>query len=61
MRFYVLAGIIGFIILFSVILHAFTEKTNHREDCEKLGGVFITAPYAPHMCFAKESVIKVYK
>lgn len=61
MGFYVLAAGIGVMLVFTVIIHAFTEKTNHRADCEKLGGVFITAHYAPHMCFAKEAVIKVYE
>lgn len=61
MKFLVFAGMICAILIVTVILHAFTEKTNHREDCEKLGGVFITAHYAPHMCFAKEAIIKVYK
>ena len=61
MRFFALA-LIGVVILFSVIFPlALKEKNNNQEDCEKLGGVFITAHYAPHMCFAKEALIKVYK
>lgn len=60
MKWIMLSALLGAMVGFSIILHAFTEKTNYREDCEKLGGVFITSHYAPHMCFAKEAVIKVY-